>query len=163
MKALTVCQPYADLLLLPDDDPTCKRVENREWFTSYVGPLLIHAGKSRDWLSGDNYGLDVDEMVFGAIIGKVDMAGCTKIEVIRDPTDQRVRLGLKIDPAALRKWPWLADHEHAHGTYGLICLNPVRFKEPIPYRGQQGFFEVPAEVVEAQLELAKQSAKPAAT
>lgn len=30
-----------------------KRVENREWPTSYRGPLLIHAGKSREWLDDE--------------------------------------------------------------------------------------------------------------
>lgn len=50
MKALTICQPYAALICLPSTDWRHKRVENRKWFTSYRGPLLIHAGKSRDWL-----------------------------------------------------------------------------------------------------------------
>ncbi|MFA7254088.1 MAG: hypothetical protein WC107_06075, partial [Patescibacteria group bacterium] len=53
MKALTVCQPYASLIVgWPGIDPDdVKRVENRTWPTSYHGPLLIHAGKSRLWLS----------------------------------------------------------------------------------------------------------------
>src|SRR3546814_4442712 len=45
MKALTICQPYAELILLG-----LKRVENRSKPTRHRGPLLIHAGKSRDWL-----------------------------------------------------------------------------------------------------------------
>lgn len=45
MKALTVQQPYAHLIALPDDHPDAKRVENRVWATSYVDPVAIHAGK----------------------------------------------------------------------------------------------------------------------
>lgn len=31
MKCLTVCQPYASLIMLPDDDDRAKRCENRTW------------------------------------------------------------------------------------------------------------------------------------
>lgn len=45
MKCLTICQPYAALIMLPDDDDRAKRVENRTWSTNYRGPLLIHAAE----------------------------------------------------------------------------------------------------------------------
>ena len=32
--------------------------------------------------------------------------------------------------------PWFV------GPYGFVLANPVLYKEPIPYRGQLGFFEV---------------------
>ncbi len=47
MKALTICQPYAELIMRG-----VKRVENRTWATRYKGALLIHAGKSREWYQG---------------------------------------------------------------------------------------------------------------
>ena len=40
MKALTVWQPWAWLIVIGD-----KPVENRSWATDYKGPMLIHAGK----------------------------------------------------------------------------------------------------------------------
>ena len=45
MKALTICQPYAEMIANHE-----KPIENRTWPTSYRGPLAIHAGKSRAWL-----------------------------------------------------------------------------------------------------------------
>lgn len=72
MKILSVQQPWAWALI---HGP--KRIENRTWPTSYRGPLLIHAGKSRQRLGdeGDAFrtpqGLD-----FGAVIGVVDLADC---------------------------------------------------------------------------------------
>jgi hypothetical protein len=64
VKALTICQPYAELIARGQ-----KRVENREWPTRYRGPLLIHAGKSREWLSGET---DAElEEEFGRIMDRV--------------------------------------------------------------------------------------------
>lgn len=63
MKALTICQPYAELIARGD-----KPIENRTWPTHYRGPLLIHAGKSRAWLDGDEdrvYQIDVAAIPFG--------------------------------------------------------------------------------------------------
>jgi hypothetical protein len=42
MKALTVRQPWADLIVLGVKD-----VENRTWRTHYRGPLAIHSSKGR--------------------------------------------------------------------------------------------------------------------
>jgi hypothetical protein len=59
-KALTICQPYAELIARGE-----KVIENRTWPTSYRGPLLIHAGKSREWLYGDGDWLG--PLVFGCL------------------------------------------------------------------------------------------------
>jgi hypothetical protein len=61
MNALSVCQPFASLIISGE-----KRVENRRWSTSYRGPLLIHAGKSRKWLGGWDGERMPDPMPFGA-------------------------------------------------------------------------------------------------
>jgi hypothetical protein len=136
MKALTICQPYASLIIGWDGMPEeiRKRVENRTWHYSYRGPLLIHAGKSKAWLDSW-WGETPDDMPFGAIIGRVDVVGC----VAKD------RLGFR--RTVLERYPWLRDHVHAEGPYCIVLENPVRFETPIPYRGQQGLFEVPDEVV----------------
>lgn len=140
IKALTICQPYAHLICLPDDDDRAKRVENRTWPANYRGPLLIHAGKSREWLSGDNYEIDVAEMRFGAIIGIANLADCVQ------------KGGLTGNPsgfsdAALRRWPWLAAHQHAEGPWCFVLTECRRFDVPIPYRGAQGLFDVPKDVL----------------
>ena len=85
MKCLTICQPYPSLIFLPEFDPRHKRIENRQyWPFRYTGTLLIHAGKSREWLddvdsfSDPNYGIPIEEMVFGAIVGVVHLAGVVR-------------------------------------------------------------------------------------
>lgn len=151
MKALTIAQPYSHLICLPDEHPRAKRVENRRWPTSYRGPLLIHAGKSREWLEldheetrDDEYKIHLSEMTFGAIIGVADLVGC-------------VRLGgnPRVPEWAKSAWPWLATHEHTEGPCCFVLSGCRRFSAPIPYRGAQGLFEIPDDVVAEQLEVAR--------
>lgn len=142
MKTLTICQPYAELICLSDDDSRAKRVENRTWYCAHRGPMLIHAGKSRKFLNGDNYGLSVDQMAFGALIGLVEVRDCVKII--------RMETGLLVPDQAKRTWPWLVTHEHAEGPYGIILAECRRFKRPVPYRGKQALFEVPMSMNEVE-------------
>lgn len=129
MKALTVCQPWAWMIV---HGP--KRYENRTWYTRYRGPLLIHAGKSRRWLL-DDYELDLyrsegiaiphnNDLVYGALIGKCTLAGCYPYNDVKG------------QDWALGPWCWkLAD------------VRPL--DEPVPsYRGAPGLFEVPDLVLE---------------
>lgn len=140
MKALTICQPYAELILRGD-----KRVENRKWNTRYRGPLLIHAGKSRDWLDlvpapyeprlgllpyDSRYGIRLQEMAFGAIVGRVEVIDCLPVSEILSGTHDE-------------QYPWLRAHPHVEGPYCLVLASPVRLAVPIPYRGQLGLFAVP--------------------
>ena len=142
MKTLTICQPYPTLIFLPESDPRHKRCENRQYFPfGYRGPLLIHAGKSREWLddvdsfNDPNYGIPESDMVFGAIIGVVELTGVVTL-----------LQGGKLPEAARHRWPWLETHRHKEGPYCVILENPRKFKTPIPYRGAQGLFNVPDDV-----------------
>ena len=120
MKALTICQPYAELILRGD-----KPVENRKWCCRYRGPLLIHAGKSRAWL--DTW-REIPDLVFGAIVGIASVIDCGSPEYVR------------------ATYLTIADNEHVEGPWCIVLDAPRRLIEPIPYRGQQGLFDVPDEV-----------------
>lgn len=140
MKAITICQPYAHLICLPDDHSIAKRVENRTWPTSYRGPLLIHAGKSREWLATADtrcpevpLGIPLADLVFGKIVAVCSLIDCVAKE----------RSGINgFTPAVLERHPWLAMHKHAHGPYCFILANVRPLENPVPYRGQQGLFNV---------------------
>ena len=151
-KALSIKQPWAWLICAGYKD-----IENRDWFIGRKPALggrfqdrglelpkriYVHAGKSDDdvnpvifdWilqklpksaLAGDLTTNDRSAMRvfnqfennlfdYGAIIGEVGITGCV------DKSDS----------------PWFV------GKYGFTLANPVLYKEPIPYRGQLGFFEV---------------------
>lgn len=143
MKAVTICQPYAHLIVVSKE----KMVENRTWSTRYRGPLLIHAGKSREWLwDGDEelHAAQGKPLEFGAIVGAATLATCVTIEDIEAG---------KLDV----RFPKLKGHQHASGPWCWVLVNRVAFAEPIPYRGAQGLFNVPDEIVAGQIAAIKTS------
>lgn len=118
MKCLSVQQPWSWAII---HGP--KRIENRGWLTSYRGPMLIHAGKSKvrigDYGPGEPPESSLD---FGAILGVVELYDCVQLRSVKG------------QPFAEGPWCWL--------------LRDVRaFDQPVEYRGAQGLFEVPESVV----------------
>lgn len=118
MKAVTICQPYAERIRLG-----LKPIENRTWPTSYRGPLLIHAGRSRDWMD-DGDDRRYPEMAFGAVVALSELVDCVRVEHLPDH---------------------LRDHEDANGPWCWL-LAGVQSVGPIPCRGAQGLW-VPDEAV----------------
>lgn len=139
IPALTVCQPYASLLMLTEDDPEKKRVENRGWRLDYRGPLVIHAGQSRRWLKTYHDPLP-EPMPFGVILGVVDVIECLSLNTI---ASDRLPNGLE----------WLLNHQHVEGPWCIVCANARQLAEPIPYRGAQKLWRVPRELVVSVLDV----------
>lgn len=114
MKALTICQPYAEMIALGE-----KVIENRTWPTIYRGPLLIHAGKSKNWLEADDKA-EYPEMVFGAIVARAELYDCVRV--------QDLLAAYKDDP-------------HANGPWCWLLRNVERLPQPIPHKGALGLWE----------------------
>lgn len=139
MKAITICQPYASLIMLPSTDSRFKRCENRTWPAHWRGPLAIHAGKSKKYIEHDdsNPGHDIfefkiSELPMGCILGVVDFVACY--------TKEQIQQG--------KVWEshrWLKSHQHCEGPWCHIYLRPRLLAKPIPYFGALGFFDVPDE------------------
>jgi len=144
MKALTICQPYASLIMGWKGmlEEIRKRVENRVWRCHHSGPLLIHAGKSRKFLSSWA-GPVPAEMPFGAILGIADVVDC----IPYTPESRMPHHGRRFSESSRQKYPWLFNHMHLSGPYCIILENPVRYATPIPYTGRQGLFNVPAHLL----------------
>lgn len=149
MKALTICQPYAHLITLPLSDPRHKRVENRRWGTQYRGELLVHAGKSVEYLSLDEtnrsdeqYEIPVRAMAFGAGVAVAELAGV--VWLIRS----RGRSRPAVPAWAAKKWPWLDSHAHLEGPACWVLENVRPLAKPISMSGRQGLWDVPEEIAE---------------
>ena len=126
MKALSVQQPWAWAIF------NGKPLENRDWSTSYRGPLLIHASKTFDydgmaWIlfSREKLGLSLadfpqqfEDFERGGFIGIVDVVDCVQ----------------------KHESPWF------FGPRGWVFANPMR-TEFVPFRGMPGLFPVPDEIV----------------
>lgn len=134
MKALTICQPYPRLIMIRE-----KPVENRTWSTSYRGPLAIHAGKSRLYLVDDDEAAAEaagDPLVFGAVVALANLADCVHVSQIHSgQLDQR--------------FPQLRDRAHCYGPFCWVLTDVRRLATPLPWRGSQGLFEIPDDVLGA--------------
>lgn len=131
MKALTICQPYAHLIVRGE-----KRVENRRWQTDYRGPLVIHAAKSQDWLRDSPIQLfnAIDKtLVYGAVVGIARLvAVLDSDEIDRGDYDQQ--------------YPWLGEHPYTGGPWCWV-LDRVKRIWPIPWNGAQRLWEFPDELL----------------
>lgn len=128
MKVLSVRQPFAKMLA---EGIGGKNIENREWSTSFRGPLLIHASqtfeaRAFDWIYAR---LTPKERLllprekqhyqFGGIIGVVKL----------------------VDVVTFSESPWFV------GTYGWVFEQAT----PLPFMklpGQRNLFDAPSWVVE---------------
>lgn len=147
MRALTLWRPWP-WVILQAPEPARKAVENRprKYPKALHGELFaIHAGKHYD---GDSVGFILrvfneltgdappdsflaDSQVEG-IVGVARLAGIA-IDRLKLPADQQ---------------PWFT------GPYGWLLSDVRPLKTPIPIRGAQGFWRVPAPVqaaIEAEL------------
>lgn len=137
MRALTINQPYAHMIVHHEDDlpefTEQKHVENRTRPTNIRGQIAIHAGLSLKWFKFDDWTFvakkpsEVPEMAFGAIIGVADIADCI---------DAMTTSGMRL----------VANYSHAVGPFLYVLENVHRLETPIPCKGALGFWTVPEEI-----------------
>lgn len=122
MKAITICQPFAELIARGE-----KLVENRTWQTHYRGPLAIHAGLGKSWLANCP-GFDVDEarqLPRGVIVATCQLIDCLPIEALT---------------TGLIKDCW-SQSPHAHGPWCWLLAGVQPLEEPIPATGRQSLWQ----------------------
>jgi hypothetical protein len=141
MRCISIHQPWAEAIL-----HLGKTVENRTWPTNHRGPLLIHAAKSR--ASYDAWPADVwraefrcdrpewDTLAKGAVVGVVHLIDCIPI------TDINLS-----DRDSDRLW--------AQGPFCWQLRQARAFAKPIGFRGQQGLFDVPDDMVGEAIRLSE--------
>ena len=134
MKAISLWQPWASLWCSGR-----KRHETRHWPINHRGPLIVHAAKRfekrfdaddpiRAILEdefGGHWGMDLP---IGALIGVVVIVDCHETIGMRFAKDD--------------EWEDFACGDFSGGRYAWEAKNFTAFSEPIPYRGQQGIFNV---------------------
>ncbi len=142
MKAITIWQPWADLIVLG-----YKQIETRSWPGYCTGPIAIHAAKFRKLphevyesiaqaigITPENYKgswLDLLEQGepaerFGAILGTADLQQAMPTTLtIASPMEQALGNFLP-------------------GRYAWPLKNVTALRTPIPYKEKQGIWEIPA-------------------
>jgi hypothetical protein len=132
--ALSIRQPWAWLIVNGFKD-----IENRDWPTKFRGRVLVHAGKALTVADYEAAMLfvelfhgpqlvhqvpDMAELTRGALVGSVDVVDC-----------------VQYSPSL-----WFTGSGEADGAYGFVLAN-AKVMQPIPWKGQLGFFNVPREVL----------------
>ena len=130
MKALSLKQPYAELILQGR-----KTIELRKWNTKHRGVFLIHASKIPDKEAMKRF--NFTSLPTGAIVGKV-----TLVDVKHYKSQQKHSQN---NPHHLASNVW--------GNHGFILENPQRIN-PVPCLGKLNFWTVPKNI-EEQLEISK--------
>ena len=122
MKCLSICQPFAELII-----QNKKTVELRKWNTNFRGEFLVHAPiKIR---KEDCVKMKINEkLTTGAIIGKTELFDVKKYGSIKEiQKDEDKHLSIK---------------KFQGKTFGFILKNSKPLRIPIPWKGQLGFFNV---------------------
>jgi len=142
MRVLTLTQPWASLVVLG-----CKTLETRSWYTTYRGPLLIHAAKGypasarmqvthprfSDALTAE--GQDPHTLPLGVILGQVTL---TDVREVASPSVRAI-LEARHDEEGFGNY--------APGRFAWLLTTPVRFDTHIPARGALGLWTYQAMAV----------------
>jgi ASC-1-like (ASCH) protein len=125
MKALSVVQPYAELILAGK-----KTIEIRNWRTKFRGDFLVHSSQRVLDEEIKKFGYKKSELVFGAIVGKATLVNVkeykTKEDFLADH-DKHLADG------------WYKDGETK--LYGFILKKIERVEKPIHAIGNLHFWE----------------------
>ena len=161
MKALSMWQPWASAVAFGS-----KRIETRSWATKYRGPLAIHAarrcvkgelihyaccwnwkGALHQVLLGDQPREYLHEALpFGAIV-----AVCALVDIRSTGTFTQQELDVLRMPPGLQgelySWTERQMGDFSLGRYGWVLERIRMVDPPVPFRGRQGLFNVPDELI----------------
>lgn len=135
MRALSIRQPWGWFILHGG-----KRIENRDWYTTYRGSVLLHAGKT--WQTPEvmedfRFASSIAQRA-GAVLPSTDL---TRLKAMCGHLIGRARI---VDCVRASSSPWF------FGTYGFVLDDVQPLAEPIPCKGALGFFDVSAVMREAR-------------
>lgn len=160
MRAISLWQPWATAIAIG-----AKRIETRSWSTDYRGLLAIHAAKRLNkgelihyaccwnWCAalaplgkrmGDSQSL-WDLLPFGAIVATCELVDCrpTGDFTYAELKQPRWHAGQPPDPV----WNESQMGNFDLGRFGWVLSNVRALPNPLPFKGRQGFFNVPDEVL----------------
>lgn len=131
-------------------DADSRHVARQEPFQSALRELGLLEGPGKDAF-GIPFLTRLKALPLGAIVGRVDVADCFRTaEVVA--VDGSVLSLPRVGTNPRKRELWITGQEQAFGDYSpgrfaFLCANPVAFAEPISYRGSQGLFNVPDELL----------------
>lgn len=114
-----------------------KWVENRTWRTSYRGPLAIHAGKGSKYLTKQ----ELADFETGAVVAVTWLSACFNLSIAKSLDSKESRqegCGYTFGEVIL--------HKYAEGPVCWVLEAVAMLSKPIPCKGAQGLWVLPAEI-----------------
>lgn len=161
VKAISLWQPHASAVAVG-----AKLIETRHWATNYRGPIAIHAAKrkvveellyylscnhwigalhSLGWRQGKE-GMADWGLPFQAIVATANLVDCKRTTAFTEEELNSLRRPSgAVDDA--HAWTEAQMGDFSEGRFGWVLADVKPLTRPIPYRGRQGLFEIPAEVL----------------
>lgn len=149
IQTIALWQPYATLFVLG-----IKKIETRGYYTARRGRLIIHASKMNDKnrvpcqeafmrfydeLSAAGYE-HLGLMPQGALVGEVNLIDSKMM--VSGPTSKPFEISINSISSKEQEYGWYEPGRHA-----WMAKDPIKYEKPIPYVGQQGFFNVDASIL----------------
>lgn len=152
MKGISLWQPWASAMAFGS-----KTIETRHWSTNVRGTIAIHAAKRknrdellrlscfRHWQAAmSQQGDDFFELPFGAIVAVGELVDCRPTDSFSLSEIYAARYAKGFSAAA--SWNENDMGDFALGRFGWVFKSLRGLKTPIPFKGSQGFFNVPDEL-----------------
>lgn len=156
LKALSLWQPWPWLICHPEVLAACdlpaKKIENRKWYTSYRGDLLIHAGTTLDAdLFTARGKLRVDYWLY--------KFGNKRGQALYNAMPQHAQdypRGAIVGKATLTTIVTNSPNPWFHGPYGFV-LSQATTLVPITYPGKYNIFDVtlPPEAIKTKTDVSQ--------
>jgi activating signal cointegrator 1 len=164
LKCISLWQPWASLVVWG-----FKRFETRAYPPAYTGLVAIHAARKWNrelknvcraepfrsaleqmgvhWGRGGRQRLSVPTLPFGAVIGTVEIYGQWPTEKVAFAVGGDVAIipwdgGIQV-PSSEKEFG-----DYSPGRRAWELRSPHRLTKYIPFRGRQGWFDVPDESIE---------------
>lgn len=130
IRGISLWNPYATLVVLGE-----KKWETRSKATQVRGRIAIHSSLNRKWdwmlsiypFRETLYAHGVDTPTYGCILGTVEIIDCRPTESVRGYIGKAEEI--------------FGNYDSGRSAWKLV--NPVRFAEPVKFKGFQGFFWIP--------------------
>ena len=141
MRCISLWQPWASVIFERDHDGIqVKPDETRHWATAVRGRIAIHAAKKVLRYDEQAYyepqmlalGLRWSNLPFGCIIGTANLVQCLPTTIARRNRE-------------LWQQFW---GDYSDDRYAWELCDPVKLETPVPWKGKQGFFDVPDSILQ---------------
>jgi hypothetical protein len=155
-KCLSIRQPWTWILTHPTEVAACgiepKTLENRDWYSHYRGPLLLHAGAT---LESSFFHRRTGLLLPDYWEGKFGEAGARLVAAMPQhrkdyPTRAIVGSATLVDIVEESSSPWFV------GDYGFVLTEARTITPPVNYLGQRMLFDVPDTLITRSEEVQNQ-------